>query len=495
MANTPKTRNRHAGPGPLTGPTSRQAPPATLAMNLNNLESHGFYRATLNSEWYRIAGLLGVLGLLLVYTIARALAFGEFRLLLAQTLVLAIAIAHETIMLWAIRRALDHDRDILPVAWMLNVLVESQLPTVALFLLLASQWLTPSQVLVAPAVMVYFLFIILSTLRLSPSLTVLTGLLSALGYLMVAFYAATKFENSEARLAVMPRAVYFTYAVAILAGGILAAVVSWQIRGHVAAALREAALQNELERVRHDLDIARSIQRGLLPAKSPDLDQFEIAGWNQPADQTGGDYFDWQTLPDGRLAISLGDATGHGIGPALVSSSCRAYARASFMAGAEKNGLLDRLNGLLADDLSANQFITFAVVFLDPADAQVKVLSAGHGPLIWYQYAVDEIENLEAQGIPLGMIAGVNYSQANERSLAPGDMVVSVTDGIYEWEDPNGEQFGLSRLEAVIRESRDCSAEEVIARLRTAVEKFCQGTEQKDDLTAVVLKRKTNSPS
>ena len=63
-------------------------------MNLNNLESHAFYRATLNSEWYRIAGLLGVLGLLLVYTIARALAFGEFRLLLAQTLVLAIAIAH-----------------------------------------------------------------------------------------------------------------------------------------------------------------------------------------------------------------------------------------------------------------------------------------------------------------------------------------------------------------------------------------------------------------
>ena len=165
------------------------------------------------------------------------------------------------------------------------------------------------------------------------------------------------------------------------------------------------------------------------------------------------------------------------------------------MAGAEKNGLLDRLNRLLADDLSANRFITFAVVFLDPADAQVKVLSAGHGPLLWYQYAADEIESLEAQGIPLGMIAGVKYSQANERCLAPGDMVVMVTDGFYEWEDPNGEQFGLSRLEAVIRESRDCSAEEVIARLRTAVEKFCKGTEQMDDLTAVVLKRKTTSPS
>ena len=88
------------------------------------------------------------------------------------------------------------------------------------------------------------------------------------------------------------------------------------------------------------------------------------------------------------------------------------------------------------------------------------------------------------------MIAGVKYSHANERCLAPGDMVVLVTDGFYEWEDPNEEQFGLNRLETVIRESRDCSAAEVIARLRSAVESFCQGTEQKDDLTAVVLKRK-----
>jgi serine phosphatase RsbU (regulator of sigma subunit) len=117
----------------------------------------------------------------------------------------------------------------------------------------------------------------------------------------------------------------------------------------------------------------------------------------------------------------------------------------------------------------------YAQFFLDPVDAHVKVLSAGHGPLLWYKYAADEIENLEAQGIPLGMIAGVKYSQANERYLAPGDMVVLVTDGFYEWEDPDGDQFGLSRLEAVIRESRDCRAAEVIERLRSAVASFCQG--------------------
>lgn len=454
-----------------------------------NLESKAFHHATLKSELYRTAGLLGLLGILLAYTIARALVFGEFRLLLAQTVVLTIAIAHEAIMVRAIRRALKHDKDVSPAAWMLDVFVESQLPTVALFLLLASSQLTPSQVLVAPAVMIYFLFIILSTLRLSPSLIVLTGLLSALGYLMVASYAAAKFENAAAGLAAFPRAVYFTYAGVILIGGILAAVVAGQIRGHVVAALREAELQGKLDRVNHDLEIARSIQQGLMPERSPNLDGFDFAGWNQPADQTGGDYFDWETLPDGRLAISLGDATGHGIGPALVSASCRAYARASFLSGADKNGLLDRLNKLLVDDLPANRFVTFAVIFLDPVSSQVKVLSAGHGPILWYQYAADQFENLEAQGIPLGMIAGVKYSQANQRKLAPGDMLVLVTDGFYEWEDPHGEQFGLGRLEVVIRESRDDSAEGVIKQLRAAVESFCKGTEQKDDLTAVVLKR------
>src|SRR4030095_8631678 len=96
--------------------------------------------------------------------------------------------------------------------------------------------------------------------------------------------------------------------------------------------------------------------------------------------------------------------------------------------------------------------------------------------------ATKELESLEAQGIPLGMMAGVNYERAQPRRLAPGDMIVMVTDGFYEWENPQGEEFGLERLESVIRESYECSADEVIARLRSAVAGFCKGTEQKDDL-------------
>jgi phosphoserine phosphatase RsbU/P len=119
------------------------------------------------------------------------------------------------------------------------------------------------------------------------------------------------------------------------------------------------------------------------------------------------------------------------------------------------------------------------------------VLSAGHGPILLYQQKTGKLINLEAQGIPLGMMAAARYGESQAKSLAEGDMIVLVTDGFYEWENPQGEEFGLSRLEETIRQANDCSAEEVIDKLRSSVKSFCKGTEQKDDLTAVVLKRKT----
>jgi serine phosphatase RsbU (regulator of sigma subunit) len=459
---------------------------------MDKIESKAFQRAALDSESFRVLRLLCLLGALVLYAIASGLAAGEFRLLLAQTMVLALAFVYEAFMLAVVKRALREERDVPPVMWMPDIFIETQLPTVALFLLMKSPSMDPYNVLVTPAVLLYFLFIILSTLRLSPALSFLTGLMSALGYLGAALYVHQQHPNTAASLYMSPL-VYFVYAGLILAGGIVSAIVAERIRIHVSAAIREADLERELDRVKHDLDIARSIQQGLLPAHSPRLDDFEVAGWNQPADQAGGDYFDWLELPDGRLAISLGDASGHGIGPALVTASCRAYARASFLADGKQDGLLDRLNRLLAEDLSANRFVTFAVVFLDPARSRLQVLSAGHGPIMLYRYATGKIEKLEAQGIPLGMLAGVKYGVATKVSLSAGDMLVLVTDGFYEWEDPEGEQFGLKRIEAVIRNSRDHTAEEVIARLRSAVVGFCRGTRQQDDLTAVIVRRKAKA--
>ena len=450
-------------------------------------QSKAFQQATLKSESYRVVGMLVLSGVFLIFALLRGIPAGRYALVVTQTLVLLLIIAHEADMLRSLRRARRNERDIRAEKWMLNVFIESQIPTIALFLLMMSGWFTPYQILVAPAVLIYFLLIILSTLRLSPSITLLTGVLSTIGYLLITFYTGMTYRNQPDAF---PMSVYYVYAGLILAGGVVAAIVASQIQTHVSAALREATLKSELDQINHDLDLARSIQQGLLPTRSPELDQFEIAGWNQAADQTGGDYFDWQTLPDGRVAISLGDATGHGIGPALVSALCRAYARASFLVDQKHDHLLERLNRLLTDDLSADRFVTFAVVFLDPVSGKVEVLSAGHGPILLYRHNDDKLVNFEAQGIPLGMLAAASYEESHPTRMADGDIIVLVTDGIYEWENPEGEEFGLKRLEETIVAARACSADEVIERLRSAVRNFCRGTEQKDDLTVVVLKKK-----
>ena len=456
-------------------------------MASDQIHSKAFQQAALGSEELRIKGLLVVLGVLFVYGAVRTLGLGSVRLFVANVLLVLLAIGYEVFMLRYLKKAQTQGREVASWVWIGNVLIETQIPTLALVVLIRNQVMPPFQVLVAPAILTYFLFIILSTLRLNPMLSVLSGIMSGLGYLAVAGYTMLTF-HSEA--AAFPFVVYFGYAGLIALSGFVAAFVGGQIRGHVAAALREAELQRALERVNHDLDTARTIQQGLFPKGSPDLAEYDLAGWNQPADETGGDYFDWQVLPDGRIAISLADATGHGIGPALVSASCRAYARASLLSAGAQDGVLDRLNGLLAEDLPSNRFITLAVIFLDPKTSKVQILSAGHGPILWYKHATGAVEALDAQGIPLGMIPGIPYGGATEGTLEPGDMLALMTDGFFEWEDPEGEQFGIPRMETVLKEGRELSSNEIISNLRDAVDVFSRGTAQADDLTAVVLRRK-----
>ena len=456
-------------------------------MDLEQVGSRAFQLATLKSESYRITGLLYLVGALGVYSIMRGVALGQYELLATQLGVIGLTLAYEGWMYLAVKKALKEGTDLPEWRWYLNVFVESQIPTLAIFLLVHSQVMSPYQALVAPALLVYFLFIILSTLRLRPVLSMLMGVFSAVGYLAVALFTMQT-ATAPPNVAV-PERIFVVYAVLILASGGLAAFVAKQIRGHVAKALREAELQAELDRVSHDLDVARSIQQGLFPDRPPKLADFDVAGWNKPADETGGDFYDWQELPDGRLALSLADATGHGIGPALIGVSCRAYARATMLASGKDDGVLGRLNSLLADDLESNRFVTFCVIFLDPKTSAFQVLSAGHGPIFWHKYAEDKVESLEAQGIPLGMLDGFPYGGANEGVLGEGDFIALATDGFFEWENPEGEDFGIVRMENVLREARDLTAEEMVVKLREAVAEFCRGTKQMDDLTAVILKR------
>jgi serine phosphatase RsbU (regulator of sigma subunit) len=273
----------------------------------------------------------------------------------------------------------------------------------------------------------------------------------------------------------------------ILASGLVAGAIARQVRNHVASALREA---HQVERLTTELETARSIQQGLLPKEIPELGNFEIAGWNKPADQTGGDYFGWLRLPDGRTAFTLADVTGHGVSSALVASACHAYSRASMGQDADLAAIVSRVNRLLCADLPPGRLVTYVAGALDTASGRVELLSAGHAPLLLYTASDDRVQSFDAHGVPLGVFAGMAYGPPQELILGPGDMLVLITDGFFEWTNASDEDFGFERLHAAIRSARGQAAGEVIARLHEAVTQFAGGTAQADDLTAVVLRHR-----
>jgi serine phosphatase RsbU (regulator of sigma subunit) len=270
-------------------------------------------------------------------------------------------------------------------------------------------------------------------------------------------------------------------------------MVSTEIRKHVQAALHEAEMQSQLKEVEHDLEIAKSIQQSLLPRTRPVIKGMEISGWNLPADATGGDYFDWKQMRDGRLVVTLADVTGHGIGPALLASVCRAYARSSFDTHDDVVTAMQRINQYFGEDLPAGRFATFVAAVCSGDMGRVELLSAGHGPLFVYSSVRDAFEEFGAQAIPLGLLPELNSGAPIIIDMEPGDMVVLATDGFFEWEDASGEQFGDERMTMAIRGSRHLPPEEIIAELYSAVKAFAKGTKQVDDLTAVVIKRVGNA--
>jgi serine phosphatase RsbU (regulator of sigma subunit) len=347
----------------------------------------------------------------------------------------------------------------------------------------------PYRALTSPTVLAFFLFIILSTLHLDPVLSWLTGGFSAAGYAAVSIYAFHLLQVGAANENPLSYGTSFSYSAFLLLGGFTAGAVAYQLRLHVIAALREVESRAKIAEMEHDLDIARSIQQALLPKTSPQIDGFDIAGWNRPANETGGDYFDWQDVAEGRVALTVADVTGHGIGSALGMAACRAYARGELAVETDLRKFLGRLNQLLYADLPAEKFVTLAVGLLIPKEATLHLISAGHGPLLFYSSEEKRFRCHAAQGPPLGILPHVNYGDAQIVKFAPGDILVLVTDGFIEWANAGGEDFGQHRLEEIISAYRDMPSARIISELYSSVVKFASSTPQLDDLTALVVKR------
>jgi serine phosphatase RsbU (regulator of sigma subunit) len=455
------------------------------------VQSTAFRQAQLKSEQVRIKVVLAaVLTTLLLHALRMAAhhAHEDRAHLLAKVVFVAAFVLYEAFMLRTLRRALTNNRDLPRFAWIADIIIETSLPALGVAILTGSVIAPAYRPLANPLVLTFFLFIILSILRLNPWASLLSGIVSATSFLCAAYYLGWRPLLYLHASIQSPERTVFSYAIEFLVAGGVAGAVAHEVRNHVNAALREAETRRQMERLEHDMKTARTIQQSLLPASKPSVQGFDVAGWNLPADETGGDFYDWQVSPDGSLVVVLADVTGHGLGPAMLAAVCRAYARANLSIQDGLLAAMNRINTALSQDLTPGRFATLVAVVCTPGKPQVELLSAGQGPLFTYLLHEDRIESMGAQGLPLGILPMLNSDPSQFLELRPGDILLLVTDGLYEWENSHGDQFGPQRLETVVRGARDLAPEGIIDALYKAVLEFSDGTKQQDDLTMVVIK-------
>lgn len=248
----------------------------------------------------------------------------------------------------------------------------------------------------------------------------------------------------------------------------------------------------EGEKLRQELEMARVVQMSTLPSRMPAVAGYDAWGLCRPAGLTGGDTFDLAVIDPGLLVV-LGDATGHGIAPALSVTQMQAMLRVAFRLGASLETAFTQVNNQLADTLPDDRFITAFIGLLDAATHRLRFHSGGQGPILHYQAATGECARHKPTSFPLAAMPLTALRAAVSLEMQPGDVLVLLSDGIYEYANAAGEQFGEERVREVVAARHAGSAAVLGEALLDAVKDFARGAPQEDDMTLVLVKREAAS--
>jgi serine phosphatase RsbU (regulator of sigma subunit) len=251
---------------------------------------------------------------------------------------------------------------------------------------------------------------------------------------------------------------------------------------------RVRGVEAEVEEHREEMRLARQIQQRLFPAGAPALPSFDIHGASVPASAAGGDYYDYVPFRDGRLGLVIGDATHHGVGPALLMASSRAYLRALAQTLDDTGAILRATNRLLADDMGDGHNVTLLLAQLDPTTRTITHANAGHQPgYVLDRWGAPRVRLL-ATGVPLGLMPDEAYPAEPPVTLAAGELLLLLTDGIPDARNPAGEMYGLPRVLGAVAAHRRRPARDIVAAVLEDVQHFMAGEPQFDDMTLIVAK-------
>ena len=257
-------------------------------------------------------------------------------------------------------------------------------------------------------------------------------------------------------------------------------------------ALERARMLEEFlakRRLEDEMQLAQQIQADLLPEQPPHSDGFDLGGWNRPSEYAGGDFYDLFAWGDGRIGMMLGDAVGHGVGPALLAAETRALVRALALRDTCPACVLADTNRLLAADVEAGRFVTLALVALDDAEGTAVFASAGQGPLLLMR-ADGTAEQFGATGLPLGILPDSTFDASEPMHLAAGDVFFLISDGIFECEKTDGKELGFDPVVQTIRDHLSGSAGAVIGAIEGLTDWVSPHGHFRDDRTVVAAKRR-----
>jgi PAS domain S-box-containing protein len=235
------------------------------------------------------------------------------------------------------------------------------------------------------------------------------------------------------------------------------------------------------------LQLARAVQQRFYPA-APVVAGFDIGASAHPADETGGDYFDFIPMTDGSLVIVVADAKGHGFSSALVMALTRAYVRCFAAMQLEVDDILNRVNQMLLKDLEHGQFVTLSLVRLHLQDRTLSYASAGHALGFVFLESGDVKCTLDSTGPPLGLFVESKFSLEPAIPLHSGEIAVFLTDGVTESTTPDGHQFGTQRVLDYVQAHSHDSASQIADGIYDAARRFVKDDPQDDDITSVIIK-------
>jgi serine phosphatase RsbU (regulator of sigma subunit) len=238
------------------------------------------------------------------------------------------------------------------------------------------------------------------------------------------------------------------------------------------------------------MHIARSVHARLCPLCPPNVAGFDIAGAFHPAEATGGDFYDFIPMRDGRLGIVIGDVSGHGFGSALLMAETRAYLRALAQTHENLGEILTLSNAMLAADTDDDYFVTLFIACIHPACRSLVYAGAGHEAYLLH--ATGRHNRLRCTSLPLGVAKDTVIPQVSGIVLDDDDVLLLFTDGILEAHSQRGEQFGIERTIEAIIANRAKPAREMLDRLSETVRLFSGRMQQEDDMSAVIVR--VNSP-